>query len=135
MKLLAIILFIPLFSKGQTIPAPQDSVGYVQPWLNERGQVIWMNTMLMDIRNVKFDTLDYWVEFQLPKGMPAFGLNIDGMSAIPTFGLPCYAIKSASPQYGQVWEMFLPNNRPVQTLLDRGFKTTRIVQTGQKIIL
>jgi hypothetical protein len=123
---------LPLFSKGQINPSPQDSVGYVQPWLNERGQIVWMNTMMMDIRNVEFDTLDYWVEFRLPTGTPSFGLTLVGMRFEPTLGLSCYAIKATDANYGQVWKMFLPNNQPIETLLLRGFKTTRIVQTGQK---
>jgi hypothetical protein len=135
MKLLLSILLLPLFCKGQYIPE-QDSIGYVQPWLSERGEIVMMNTLLMDIRNVEYDTLDFWVEFEFPLGQAPYSTKIyianDSLVFEPTLGLPCYAIKGTRPNIGQTWIMLLPNHQRVEALLIRGFRTTRIVQTGQK---
>jgi hypothetical protein len=135
LKYLLIIFFLPIFCKGQYLPE-QDSIGYVQPWLSERGEIIWMNALAMDIRNVEYDTLNFWIEFEFPSRQAPYytKIDIDGDSLIfePTLGLPCYAIKGTRPNIGQTWVMLLPNHQRVEALLIRGFKTTRIVQTGQK---
>ena len=131
MKYLLIIFLLPFTSKGQYIPE-QDSVGYVQPWLTERGEIVMMNVLAMDIRNVEYDTLNFWVEYQFPAGQTPYYTTVDGLRFEPTLGLPCYAIKGTRPNIGQTWIMMLPNHQIVEALLIRGFRTTRIIQTGQK---
>jgi hypothetical protein len=135
MKYLLIIFLLPFTSKGQYIPE-QDSIGYVQPWLSERGEIVWMNALAMDIRNVEYDTLNFWIEFEFPPGQAPYSTKIyieyDSLVFEPTIGLPCYAIKGTNSRLGQVWVMLLPNHQRVEALLIRGFRTTRIVQTGQK---
>jgi hypothetical protein len=135
MKYLLLILFSPLISKGQYIPE-QDSIGYVQPWLTDRGEIVMMNALAMDIRNVEYDTLNFWIEFEFPLRQAPYYTKIyianDSLQFEPTLGLPCYAIKGTRPNIGQTWVMLLPNHQRVEALLIRGFRTTRIVQTGQK---
>lgn len=118
-----------MFSYAQSVP---DTTGWVQPWLDDNGRVVEMNTALMHPDQTDLDSLFFRVEFQFPKGQAPYHSTVLGLQFEPTLGLPCYAIKAINAQYGQVWSMFLPNNQPIQSLFLRGFKTTRIVQTGQK---
>ena len=144
MKKLLILFAIPLVGYSQTEPYiwPEDSiVGHAYPFLSFRGEIVYMNDLAQDPSLYPGDTLDLWIEFQVPEGMPKVTVKLpifpssrDSLNFEFPLGKKCYAIKVFSDALLRLaWRFFVyENNMEVAALLARGYRTTRIVQTGQK---
>lgn len=114
-----------------------DTTGWVMPFLaKEDGRIIEMNVALLRPIPENVDSIFFTIQFEFPKDQAPYYSTIKGdinLTFEPALLLPrCFAIKARNQAYGQYWRLCDPLGRPIQYLLDRGFTTLTITQTGFK---